>query len=396
MLAIETSCDDAGITISQIEGNDFPPSKIKKQINLISSQTEIHRPWGGIVPSLAKREHQKSLLPLLKEGLKKANWLIRRESPELSVKKAKTVEKILDKESLLKEKCEQFLSTYQEPPLDYIAVTQGPGLLPSLWVGMNFARALSFYWNIPIIPVNHLEGHLLAIWLSPSPPPLSTVFPSMGLIVSGGHTQLIFSPRLGEYKVIGETRDDAAGECFDKTARLLGLGYPGGPEIAKRAEKWHNRKGKAKIPPEIQAIKLPRPMFYQPNYDFSFSGLKTAVLYLRHQQSTKIKESSLYQEKMSAEIQAAVNDVLVKKTLRAARDFSVQSIILSGGVAANQDLRQQLTEKGQKQGFNFFVPLPQFCTDNAAMIALAGYYHYCQKEMTSWADVSVKANLRLS
>jgi N6-L-threonylcarbamoyladenine synthase len=396
ILAIETSCDDTGITIFQIEGNNFPPSEIKKQINLISSQTEIHRPWGGIVPSLAKREHQKNLLPLLKEALERADWLIRQESAKLSTKETKTIEEILAREPFLKEKCKEFLSTHQRPPLDCIAITQGPGLLPSLWVGMNFARTLSFYWNIPIVPVNHLEGHLLAIWLLPSPPPLSAVFPSMGLIVSGGHTQLTLSSRLGEYKVIGETRDDAAGECFDKTARLLGLGYPGGPEIAKQAEKWHNRKGKEKIPPEIQAIKLPRPMLHQPNYDFSFSGLKTAVLYLHRQQSIEIKESPFYQEKMSAEIQAAINDVLVKKTLRAARDFSAQSIILSGGVAANKNLRQQLTEKGQEQDFNFFTPPSQFCTDNAAMIALAGYYRYYKKEITDWANVSVKANLRLS
>ncbi len=244
---------------------------------------------------------------------------------------------------------------------------------------MNFVRTLSFYWDIPIVPVNHLEGHLLAAWLLPSPPSLSTAFPLIGLIVSGGHTQLIFSSHLGEYKIVGETRDDAAGECFDKTARLIGLGYPGGPEIAKQAEKWHNRKRKEKVPSEIQAIKLPRPMLHQPNYDFSFSGLKTAVLYLHRQQPIEIRESSLYQEKMSAEIQAAINDVLIKKTLKAARDFSAQSIILSGGVAANKDLRQQLAEKGQEQGFDFFAPPSQFCTDNAAMIALVGYYHYLQK-----------------
>ena len=396
ILAIETSCDDTGITIFQIEGNDFPPSEIKKPINLISSQTEIHRPWGGIVPSLAKREHQKNILPLLKEGLKKAGWLIRRKSAKLSAEETETIEKILLREPLLKKKCKRFLRTHQKPPIDCIAITQGPGLLPSLWVGMNFVRTLSFYWDIPIVPVNHLEGHLLAAWLLPSPPSLSTAFPLIGLIVSGGHTQLIFSSHLGEYKIVGETRDDAAGECFDKTARLIGLGYPGGPEIAKQAEKWHNRKRKEKVPLEIQAIKLPRPMLHQPNYDFSFSGLKTAVLYLHRQQPIEIRKSSLYQEKMSAEIQAAINDVLIKKTLKAARDFSAQSIILSGGVAANKDLRQQLAEKGQEQGFDFFAPPSQFCTDNAAMIALVGYYYYLQKKTVDWTDASVKANLRIS
>ena len=257
-----------------------------------------------------------------------------------------------------------FKKAVQGKAFDLIGVTAGPGLEPCLWQGINFAKEVSEKHKKPLIPVNHIEAHIIANFINNNLAVIS--FPAVCLVVSGGHTQLILMRKLGKYKFIGETRDDAAGECLDKVARILGLGYPGGPVIAKYAAE---DRGSV-------SVKLPRPMIGQKNYDFSFSGLKTAVLYKVRKESKEIKKKK-YIQAMCAEVQQAVVDVLIHKTIKAAKSFRVRSIILGGGVAANNELRRQfiLNIKKKMPAVKFLVPAKVFCTDNASMIALTAFYH---------------------
>jgi len=357
ILAIDTSCDDTCISILKVKNQKSKTVKFNILSNIVSSQIKIHQKYGGVYPTLAKREHQKNLIPVLRRALKKANLL-------------KT-------------------SKNQKPNIDLISVTVGPGLDPCLWVGVNFAKALSYFWQVPIIPVNHIEGHILANFLTKSDNNFQKSFPAICLIVSGGHTQLILMKKIGNYKIIGETRDDAAGECFDKTARILGLNYPGGPVIASEAEKI------SPIQCKLQ-IKLPRPMINSKNYDFSFSGLKTAVLYNFKKRPEKIKRSKKYISEMAKEIQQAIIDVLIKKTTKAAKDYKVKSIILGGGVAANKELRKQFKERIKKEipSIKYYLSSTEYCTDNAAMIGIAGYFNQ-KKSTKNWRKIQVNANLRI-
>lgn len=309
ILSIETSCDDTGIAL--IEKNS---KGLKILSNVVSSQIKIHAPYGGIVPNLAARAHLENIKPCLEKALKLAG----------------------------------------NPKIDLIAVTIEPGLIPSLLVGINFAKALAYAWQKPIVEINHLEGHIYANWLIN--PKID--FPAICLVVSGGHTQLILMKGHGKYKLLGETRDDAAGEAFDKVAKLLNLGYPGGPIISQKAQKG-----------DPQSFDLPRPMINSKDFDFSFSGLKTAVLY-------KVKKGKPNVNDMSASFQQAVIDVLISKTIKAAKEYEVKTVMLSGGVAANQELRQQMTQAIKKElpKAKFYIPEPKLCTDNAAMIAAAAFY----------------------
>jgi N6-L-threonylcarbamoyladenine synthase len=328
ILGIETSCDDTGIAIIEAA-----PQKggVKFNIlaNIVSSQIKTHAPFGGVVPNLAAREHLKNIEPCLKNALKEAN---------------KTMEEI-----------------------DLIAVTVGPGLIPSLLIGVNFAKALAYKYNIPIVPINHLEGHITAAINDNFSRVAGSRFarPAIALLVSGGHTQLILMKKSGSYKIIGETRDDAAGECFDKVAKLLGLEYPGGPLISKEAAKFNGKT----------SISLPRPMIHHKNFDFSFSGLKTAVLYLTQDNKDKMRVPEFVQE-ICHETQQAIIDVLIDKTFKAVEKYKAKTIILSGGVAANTELRKQFILKIENWdlGINFLVPPKNLCMDNGAMIAMAGYF----------------------
>ncbi len=362
ILGIETSCDDTGIAIVKVFGKQKPIFEILS--NIVSSQIKTHAPFGGVVPNLAAREHLKNIEPCLRQAFREA-----------------------------KIKPEQ---------IDLIAATIGPGLIPSLLIGVNFAKALAYAWKKPIIGINHIEAHILANWLEN---PEGIKFPAIALVVSGGHTQLVLmTPQKkskifsgASYKIIGETRDDAAGECFDKVAKLLGLGYPGGPVIAAKAAEsriWN---------PESR-IRLPRPMIKHKNYDFSFSGLKTAVLYLikppkqiYHNFSDRIKNDINIIPELCHETQQAIIDVLMDKTLRAAKEYKAKTIILSGGVAANEELRKQFTSniKHQTSSIKFLVPPKNLCMDNGAMIAMAGYYNYKAGKKTSWRKIKADANLRL-
>ena len=352
ILAIETSCDDTGISIIKCK----PKSEKREAVfeilsNIVSSQVKIHAQYGGVYPLLAKREHQKNLPTVFKKAVQQA---------KLSLKE-----------------------------IDLIAVTVGPGLEPCLWQGINFAKKLAIKFDLPVVPINHIEAHILANWLDNKQQTINNeqIFPAIALIVSGGHTQLILMKDFGKYRILGETRDDAAGECFDKTARVLGLGYPGGPAIEKEASKAN--RGPA-------SVDLPRPMIYHKNYDFSFSGLKTAVLYHHKKQPKKIKKSHKYIQTMAAEIQQAIIDVLILKTIKAAKEYKVKSIILGGGVIANNELKKQFKVQVSKLKLNFLSPPRKFCTDNGAMIGIAGYYNYLRKRIVKPENLKADANLRIA
>ena len=269
---------------------------------------------------------------------------------------------------------------------------------------MNFARALGYFWNLPIVPVNHIEAHIIANFIGESTAlnkaslfaktsvdksaGKKKIFPAIALIVSGGHTQLILMKDFGKYKILGETKDDAAGECFDKVARILGLGYPGGPIISKLAQQ--TKRGSF-------SPNLPRPMIGQKNYDFSFSGLKTAVLYDFKKQSKKTKKSKKYISDICAKTQQAIIDVLIKKTIKAAKDYKVKTIILGGGVAANNELRRQFKETIKKNlpSTYYLTPNISLCTDNAVMIGADAYFQYLIKKTKTWKNIKVSANLRI-
>lgn len=372
ILAIETSCDDTGIAIleAKSKGNFYVLS------NIVSSQIEVHRQYGGVYPMMAKREHQKNILPTLTNALKEAKLLII-DSKSKKIDE-KEIGKILEREPELFKKLIPFLKKYKKPDIDLISLTNGPGLEPCLWVGVNFAKVLSYFWNIPIVPVNHIESHILVNFLEN--PKIN--FPAIALVISGGHTQIILVEKIGKYEILGETRDDAAGECFDKCAKILGLSYPGGPIIAKLAEGIK--------PKNI----LPRPMILTKDYDFSFSGLKTAVLYA--DRKIKLKDQK-YKKMMAAEVQQAIIDVLLKKTIKAAKDYDVKTIILGGGVMANKELRKQFSEKIKKEipTAKYLVPGSSLSTDNGLMIAVAGYFRAKQKKFTKWQDLKANANLRI-
>ncbi|HPC30875.1 MAG TPA: tRNA (adenosine(37)-N6)-threonylcarbamoyltransferase complex transferase subunit TsaD [Candidatus Paceibacterota bacterium] len=360
ILGIETSCDETSIgllEVTKIKADFF----IKPISNLLVSQVKIHEKYGGVVPILASREHYKNLPFLFKK-------LIREE--KLSVEK----------------------------DIDLVAVTNGPGLIPALLIGVNFSRTLSWYFDKPIIGVSHLSGHLFSFLLPPTKKKkkislsyLNSLFPLIALIVSGGHTLLVYCKKINNYTIIGETLDDAAGECFDKTARILNLGYPGGPIISQLSQKQRRKKAKSKISPETGKIEFPRPMLSQNNYDFSFSGLKTAVLYFWQKLEKEEKEKLI--PAIAYEIEEAITDVLVKKTFKTVKDFKVKTLIIGGGVSANLRLREKIKEtiKNEKIKINFFSPSLEYCTDNAIMIALAGFFESLNKK-EDWREIDAISN----
>lgn len=341
--------------------------------DVTQSQINLHREWGGVVPSLAKREHAKNIIPVIDEALEKAQVSF----TKLQIEK-NTEEKVQAVFSHLPELGETLLSFVKEkgrPDIEAITVTVGPGLEPALWVGINTAEALGLLWNVPVVGANHMEGHILSILLSKNGrgtySKKSIAFPALSLLVSGGHTELVLMEDWLSYKVIGQTKDDAAGEAFDKVARILGLPYPGGPEISKLAAQTT----------QTSTIALPRPMLHSKDFNFSFSGLKTAVLYGVKKEKEMTEEKK---QEYASEFQNAVVEVLVKKTLSAAETYGAQSIILGGGVSANTLLRETLEkEVAQKlPGVKTYLPERKYSTDNAVMIGIAGYFALEQKRET--------------
>lgn len=308
VLGVETSCDETAIAIYGEQG---------LLAHAVYSQVDMHRMYGGVVPELASRDHIQKITPLFKQVLAQA---------KLDIKS-----------------------------LNGIAYTKGPGLIGALLVGALFAQSMAWACHIPAIGIHHLEGHLLAPLLStPSP-----AFPFLALLVSGGHTQLIAVPELGRYQLLGESLDDAAGEAFDKTARLLGLGYPGGPALAKLAEGGNSK-----------AFQFPRPMINHKNLNFSFSGLKTAVAQKVMRQTFELETRA----DIASSVQQAIVDTLTIKCQQALKETGFQRLVVTGGVSANTCLRQSLQIMTQKLNVSVYFPDVEFCTDNAAMIAFAGYH----------------------
>jgi N6-L-threonylcarbamoyladenine synthase len=322
VLAIDTSCDDTAAAVI-LNGREVLS-------NIVSSQNLIHQKYGGVVPELASRRHIEAIVPIVHEALESARVSLR--------------------------------------DLDGIVVTQGPGLVGSLLVGLSFAKSVSYATGIPLMGVNHIEGHLSAVFLEESPPR----FPFLGLVVSGGHTSLFRMDGFGRYRILGRTRDDAAGEAFDKVAKLLRLGYPGGPVIDELSKNG-----------DPKAIRFPRPSLSKNSLDFSFSGLKTAVVNFvkGHPEPEGGYDAKLLRDIVSG-FQEAVVEVLVKKTFQAAESEGVKRIVLSGGVAANGRLRERMREEASQQKKRIWMPSPSFCTDNAAMIGVVGF-EYLRRGMRS-------------
>jgi N6-L-threonylcarbamoyladenine synthase len=307
ILAIESSCDESAAAVLDADHGLLAHE--------IFSQIELHRVFGGVVPELASRDHVRRLLPLVRSVLAKA--------------------------------------ATEPQDLNGVAYTAGPGLIGALLTGASLARSLAYAWKVPALGVHHLEGHLLAPLLEPDPPS----FPHVALLVSGGHTMLIEVRAIGSYRLMGETRDDAAGEAFDKTAKLLGLPYPGGPELARLAER--GRPG---------AFDFPRPMIDRPGLEFSFSGLKTAVVHaLRGREMTDALRADVAEG-----VQESIVETLTVKALRALEETGFDTLVVSGGVSANRSLRERLADAARRQGARVYYPRIEFCTDNAAMIAVAG------------------------
>ncbi len=320
ILGIETSCDETAAAIVE-DG--------KKIIsNVVASQISIHQKYGGVVPEIASRKHIEDIIPVIDKTLGESG------------------KKITD--------------------LSAIAVTYGPGLIGSLLVGLSVAKAMAYAQNIPLIGVNHLEAHIYANFLEHN----EIRPPFVCLIVSGGHTSLVYIRHFGEYELLGQTKDDAAGEVFDKITKVLNLGYPGGPITEKLAKEG-----------EPSSIKFPRPLLNDKSYDFSFSGLKTAVIY--HIKELKKENKDIPVRDILASFQQAVIDVLVEKAIEATTKFKTKQIILAGGVAANSSLRKEITEKASLLNIKVFYPSIYLCTDNAAMVASAGYYKFKENKKSS-------------
>ncbi len=343
ILGIESSCDETAAALIEIKGG-----KVLAHSNVIASQAKLHAKYGGVVPEVAARKHVEAVLPVIAEAL----------GTDIA-----GLQKI--------------------PKIDVIAVTAGPGLVTSLLVGAETARVLSYIWKKPLVAVNHLEGHVYSSLLPDVRIMTKAHFPMLALIVSGGHTEIVYMKDHANYKIIGETRDDAVGEAFDKVAKMLSLGYPGGPEVSKQASIYRGEKS---------MLKFPRPMATSGDFDFSFAGLKTAVLYAI--QKMKPEEVKKRTPEICAEFQNAATEVLIAKTIAAAKKYKVKTILLGGGVAANKQLREDLgvTIKTELPKVCYQIPHNEYIGDNAAMIAVAGYFHILKKDFTPWQKLDVDAN----
>lgn len=371
ILGIESSCDDTSVALIEASEKGFLILSEKT-----ASQIDIHKKYGGVVPEIAGRKHAEAIVPLIEEVL--------------ALQHLNT-------------------TTHKHHKPDMIAVTAGPGLITGLLVGVETAKTLSYLWNVPLVAVNHIDGHIHSVEIPSSNFQSLIQFPALCLVVSGGHTELLFSTEHNSYSLIGKTRDDAAGECFDKVAKLLGLEYPGGPKISQFAAEGNPN-----------AIPFPRPMLNEkgdfsaksgPTFGWSFAGLKTAALYwLRDHPLAATKIHNLDRlpgitgtlgiqpndptiHDFCASFEQAIVDVLVGKTMRAVEQYEPKTVILAGGVAANKKLRNTLQEKLTiYNSTTFTTPTLQYCMDNAAMIAVAGYYKALKKQFTSWQDITVDPN----
>ena len=409
ILSIETSCDETAVAVIECSG-EFENPSFKILGNSLLSQIEIHKEYGGVFPSLAKREHAKNLVPLLENTLKQSSLYLEahleahleaRPPSKMSNKKIKEIEKILEREHGLFEKLKELLSKIEIPEINAVAVTYGPGLEPALWVGLNFAKALSSVWNKPLIPINHMEGHIFSVLMHRKNEfQISNFqFPMIALLISGGHTELILIKDWLDYEIIGQTRDDAVGETFDKVARMLGLPYPGGPHISTLAEmsrKEYLRSSASNL--RKSAFQLPRPMINSDDFDFSFSGLKTSVLY-KIKKLPKITDG--IKKEIAREFEDAVVDVLISKTKKALQKYNAKTLIIGGGVVANKQIRLAFSNLVSKtpsdEKIQLLLPESSLSTDNAVMIGIAGYFRFLKekKSPNDFKNLSAQGNLRL-
>src|SRR3989344_16259 len=347
ILAIETSCDETAVSIVEA-GGGIGNIRFSVLGNALLSQVPLHKEYGGVFPALAKREHAKNLVPIMVQALSEANLYLHGKDESLTKEKVEHLKTLLEREPELFVMLIAFFSSVQKPDVDALAVTVGPGLEPALWVGINFAKALAYVWDLPLVPINHMEGHIISALL----PPLEhshilenvrmsemqrVAFPVLALLISGGHTELVLMKEWGQYEIVGETKDDAVGEAFDKVARMMGLQYPGGPEISKLAQQ-------------------------------------------------------------AREFEDAAADVLVRKTLRVLDQYGAQTLIVGGGVSANKHIQFQLeTEvRNENPDTKIFIPPLSLTGDNAIMIAAAAYLHtLLKKPLPDPKDIKAVGNLNL-
>ncbi|MEX2013647.1 MAG: tRNA (adenosine(37)-N6)-threonylcarbamoyltransferase complex transferase subunit TsaD, partial [Parcubacteria group bacterium] len=361
ILAIETSCDETAIALLDINGPLKKPD-IKVLGNTLLSQAKLHEKYGGVYPNLAKREHEKNLPPLLEETLREA------------------------KENL------------EHPDIDSIAVTSGPGLEPALWTGITFAENLGREWHKPVVPINHMEGHIFSVLYEARD---KLVLPALALLVSGGHTELVVVNDFMDYKIIGRTRDDAVGEAFDKVARMLGLSYPGGPEISKLAEISRGKRSAVgrEFPDagreQAATFRFPRPMIHSKDLDFSFSGLKTAVLYKLKSEDRSDDE---FKEDVARAFEEAAVEVLVEKTRKALEKLDdVKTLIVAGGVSANLHLSRELEKLvNEFPDITLRTPTRLLTSDNAIMIGIAAFIRLSRKPEILKNQIAIRAQGNLS
>ena len=373
LFSLETSCDETACAVFEWH-SDTEFTILSEQLN---SQVDIHKEYGGVYPAVAKREHTNNTFPLFIAVVEEAGLLERRVSPAvLPADLDDALSNILSRDELNLKRLQDFYREYEVPKIDAIAVTYGPGLEIALWTGFNFARALSLLCDAELVPTNHMEGHIYASLIEERKdtgtkrfvltPPMN---PSLALLVSGGHTELVLIESEHEYKKVGVTQDDAAGEAFDKSARLVGIDYPGGPMISKLAAEHREQ------PFEYDFV-LPRPMIDSGNLHFSFSGLKTAVRKVveTHEQTETFKRS------LSFELESAITEVLEKKSKKAIDQFAPKMFILGGGVSASTTIRERLRQLCAHEEVRYFVPEKKYSGDNAVMIGIAGYRRFVNKK----------------
>ncbi len=371
LLALETSCDETALAVFEFHSEkEF--TILSEQLN---SQIDIHQEYGGVFPAVAKREHTKNLYPLLIAALEESSLLTKRkETTDMPQELLDIVSKLLERDPDNLELLVRFYEQYEMPHIDVLAVTYGPGLEMALWTGFNFARALSLLLNAELVPTNHMEGHMYASLISQDESGVFTIldpgFPNLNLLISGGHTELVIADSEHAYKKIGQTLDDAVGEAYDKSARLIGIPYPGGPQISKFADEYRTAHSTVEI-------ELPRPMLHTKNYDFSFSGLKTAVLTLVDKQR---EITDTFRRELSFELEESIAEVLIKKTKNAIHEYGPTSLIIGGGVSANNHLREKFTELCKQEGVQLFLSPKKYTGDNAVMIGIAGYRRFINKK----------------
>jgi len=362
ILSIETSCDETAVSLIEAT-DDFPNAKYKILGNSLRSQIMLHREYGGVFPSLAKRDHAAIITTLLKMVITESNLDLK--PLKLSESEKLALKELLNREDDLARELINYVESEGLPDVDIISVTTGPGLEPALWVGLSFAKALSLLTKTPVVPANHMEGHIFASIFNGER--LAEVdFPAMALLISGGHTELISMPAWHQYEKVGQTRDDAVGEAFDKVARLLGLPYPGGPEISRMAAFARE----AKLP---TYTKLPHPMLDATSLDFSFSGLKTAVRYAIQDKELSENETRA----LARDFEDVVTEVLLRKAEISVNKYGIKSLILGGGVSANQNIRDVFTDFFSREypDLKLYFPDPLLSTDNSIMIAFVGHAH---------------------